>query len=193
MSMGGQRHTLAALTLAKRPATHFTGGWLGLGAGLVWYGKSHPTGVRALDCLARGEWLYWLHCTGRPHDSYDVLVTGYSHPTRSCVLNLKHSRRGACKSQNKDSNLAICCDSKSFSCEFHEGIWGSRGIAPLFLKLGTRWRWVVNFNVPSSFTPGKQPQCPLNMRLVGLHSRSCHGGEENLLPYWDLNPRPSSP
>jgi len=27
----------------------------------------------------------------------------------------------------------------------HEDIWGSRGIAPCILNLGSRWWWVVSF------------------------------------------------
>ena len=38
--MGYQRHALATLLPAKRPGTHFTGGWVGPGAGLDVCGKS---------------------------------------------------------------------------------------------------------------------------------------------------------
>ena len=31
-----------------------------------------------------------------------------------------------------------------FPCPRHAGIWGSRGIVPLILNFGTRWKWVVN-------------------------------------------------
>jgi hypothetical protein len=34
---------------------------------------------------------------------------------------------------------------------------GRRGIAILFLNLGTRWRWVINAR-PGRFTPGKEPR-----------------------------------
>jgi len=30
---------------------------------------------------------------------------------------------------------------ESCSCLHHEGIWGSWGISPLILYLGTRWSW----------------------------------------------------
>ena len=38
----GQRHALAAPYSRERPGTHFTGGWLGLKAGLDRCGKSRP-------------------------------------------------------------------------------------------------------------------------------------------------------
>jgi hypothetical protein len=34
MGVGGQRHAPAAFSPGKRPGTHCTGGWVGLGAGL---------------------------------------------------------------------------------------------------------------------------------------------------------------
>jgi len=37
----------------------------------------------------------------------------------------------------------------------HEGVWGCRGTAPLSLKLGTRWRWVVRFALRPPLSPGK--------------------------------------
>ena len=40
MGSGGQRHVLAALTLEKRPGTHFTGGWVGPSSCLDECGKS---------------------------------------------------------------------------------------------------------------------------------------------------------
>jgi len=38
----GQRHASAAPYPRERPGTHCTGGWVGLRAGLDWYGKSRP-------------------------------------------------------------------------------------------------------------------------------------------------------
>jgi hypothetical protein len=43
---------------------------------------------------------------------------------------------------------------------------GSRGIAPLILDLGIRWRWVVNFMPRPLYPQGKSPWCPLNRRWV---------------------------
>ena len=42
MWVGGQRHAPAALPSAKRPGTHFKGGWMGPRAGLGGCGKSRP-------------------------------------------------------------------------------------------------------------------------------------------------------
>jgi hypothetical protein len=42
MEVGGQYHALATLPLGKRPGTHWTGGWVGLRAGLDSCGKSRP-------------------------------------------------------------------------------------------------------------------------------------------------------
>jgi hypothetical protein len=66
--------------------------------------------------------------------------------------------------------------------------WGSGGIAPNILDLGTGWRWVV------SFTPrGFSLRYPLDRRLVVPQSQSefC-GNERSLLPLpgtkpWFLN------
>lgn len=39
MGVGGQRHDSGVLPPEKRPGVHFTGGWVGLAAGLE---KFHP-------------------------------------------------------------------------------------------------------------------------------------------------------
>jgi hypothetical protein len=54
----------------------------------------------------------------------------------------------------------------------------SRGIAPRFLDLGTRWRWVVSFTSMPLYRQGKSPWYPLYRRLGGPQSRSGRGGEE---------------
>jgi hypothetical protein len=54
--------------------------------------------------------------------------------------------------------------------------WGSGGIAPHILDLGTRWRWVISFTPRTLYSPGKEPL--VSMRLCGLRSRSWRGGEE---------------
>jgi hypothetical protein len=56
--------------------------------------------------------------------------------------------------------------------------WGSEGIAPRILDLGTRWRWAVSFTPRSLYTKGKSPWYPLDRRLGGPQSQSGHIGEE---------------
>jgi hypothetical protein len=57
---------------------------------------------------------------------------------------------------------------------------GSRGIAPLILNLGTRYRRVVNFK-PGHFIPAKNP---LTRRLGKSQSHYGHsGGERDLSSY----------
>jgi hypothetical protein len=64
----------------------------------------------------------------------------------------------------------------------------SRGIAPLILNLGVRWRCMVHFTLPS-FYPREIPRCPMNRRL-GLDVL-----EKRKISYLyrDWNPGPSSP
>jgi hypothetical protein len=47
----------------------------------------------------------------------------------------------------------------------HEGIWGSGGIAPLILNLGTKWRW--GFADLPLLPEERAPQYALNRRLGG--------------------------
>jgi hypothetical protein len=56
--------------------------------------------------------------------------------------------------------------------------WGSGGIAPRILYLGTRWRWAVSFTPRPLYPQGKSPWCPLDRRLGGPQSRSGCGSEE---------------
>jgi hypothetical protein len=56
--------------------------------------------------------------------------------------------------------------------------WGSGGIAPRILDLGTKWRWVVSFMPRPLYSQGKSPRYPLDRRLGGPQSRSGRGGED---------------
>jgi hypothetical protein len=56
--------------------------------------------------------------------------------------------------------------------------WGSGGIAPRILDLGTRWRWVVSFTPQSLYPQGKSTWYPLDRRMGGPQSHSGRGGEE---------------
>jgi hypothetical protein len=70
-----------------------------------------------------------------------------------------------------------------------EEYWRSGGIAPCFLDLGTRWRWVVSFMPQPLYFQGKSPWYPLGRRLGGPQSRSGRGGEEkNSQPLPGLEP-----
>ena len=60
-----QRHAQAAPYPRERLRTHCTGGWVGLRAGLDWYGKSRPTGIRFPDRPARRQSLYRLRYPAR--------------------------------------------------------------------------------------------------------------------------------
>jgi hypothetical protein len=68
--------------------------------------------------------------------------------------------------------------------------WGSGGIAPRILDLGTRWRWMVGFTLRPLYTQGKSLWYPLDRRLGGPQSCSGHGSEEkNSHPRRESNPR----
>jgi len=49
MGVRGQRHAPAAPYPQERPGTHCTEGWVDLRAGLDWWGKSRPIGIRSPD------------------------------------------------------------------------------------------------------------------------------------------------
>jgi hypothetical protein len=56
--------------------------------------------------------------------------------------------------------------------------WGSGGITPRILDLGTRSMWVVSFTPRPLYSQGRNPWYPLDRRLGGPQSRSGRGGEE---------------
>ena len=67
---------------------------------------------------------------------------------------------------------------------------GRRGIAPLILNLGTRWRWKVSFMPRLLFSYGKNLWYLLNRKSDGLHSWSwCLGKEKNTLSMMGTEPR----
>ena len=67
MGMGGQRNTPAALLPGKRLGSYYMGSWVGPRANLDGCGKCAPTGIRSLDCPARGKSLYYFKHTGFCH------------------------------------------------------------------------------------------------------------------------------
>jgi hypothetical protein len=56
--------------------------------------------------------------------------------------------------------------------------WGSGGIAPRIIHLGTRWAWVVSFTPRPLYPQKKGPRYPLGRKLGGPQSWSRRGGEE---------------
>jgi hypothetical protein len=75
----------------------------------------------------------------------------------------------------------------------HEEIWGSGGIAPRILNLGTIWRWVVSFTPRLLYPRGKRPQYPLDRRLGGTQSPAGRDGEDKKsLHIAGIEPRTSS-
>jgi hypothetical protein len=67
MGMDGQRHTPSGLLPGRRPGTHFTVGWVRLGAGLDGCGKSHPPAEfdpRTIQTIANRHTDYALRYAG---------------------------------------------------------------------------------------------------------------------------------
>jgi hypothetical protein len=57
--------------------------------------------------------------------------------------------------------------------------WGSEGIAPRIIDLGTRWNWGAIFTPRPLYSQGKSPWYPLDRRRGRPQSQSGRGGEEN--------------
>jgi len=53
--------------------------------------------------------------------------------------------------------------------------WGSGGIVPGILDVGTRWRWVVSLTSRPFYPQGENAWYPLDRRLGGPQNRSWHG------------------
>jgi len=66
-----------------------------------------------------------------------------------------------------------------FNCSpHHEDVWGSGGIVPRIVNLGSRWRWVVSFTPRPLYPRGRSFWYQFDRRLGGPHRRSGRGGEE---------------
>jgi hypothetical protein len=86
-------------------------------------------------------------------------------------------------------NLSLCLT----KCHAMRTYWGSGGIAPCILDLGTRWRWEVSFTPWPLYPHGKNPQYPFDRRLGGPQSKSGQSGEEkNYQPLPGIEPPSSS-
>ena len=63
MGVGGHRHALAALTPAKRPGTHFTGGCVGLKAGVQKISSPPGFDLRTVEPVVSRS----TYCAVSPH------------------------------------------------------------------------------------------------------------------------------
>jgi hypothetical protein len=87
--------------------------------------------------------------------------------------------------KGKEVKLSLCL-TKHHTMKMY---WGSGGIAPRILDLGTRWRWVVSFTARPLYFRGKSPWYPLNWTLGGPQSRFGRGGgEKNSQPPPGIEP-----
>jgi hypothetical protein len=75
-------------------------------------------------------------------------------------------------------------DSCPYFC--HDGIWGSRGTAPLILSFGSRWRWVASFTLRRLWD--QLPRCLWSRRPGGPQSHSGWFGQQKIAcPCWEKN------
>ena len=93
--MRGQRHASAAPYPRERTGTNYTGGCVGLRAGLDWCGKSRPTGIRSPDRPARRQSLYRLRYPALLNQCSDVIPLPARLPHPFSILLLFHSVRTA--------------------------------------------------------------------------------------------------
>jgi len=68
---GVQRHAPTALSLGKRPGTHFAGNWVGLRAVL--------NGFRSPDRVARSESIYRLSYPGNNRSAWNIGTNDFCH------------------------------------------------------------------------------------------------------------------
>jgi hypothetical protein len=116
------------------------------------------------------KWKVWdseLRCVCNCKTLVHIRDTGF----KCTIRNLTNNRTNSIKVKVK---LSLCLtkhhDMKTY--------WGSGGIAPRILDLGTRWMWVVSFTPQPLYRQGKSPWYLLYRRLVGPQNHSGHGGEE---------------
>jgi hypothetical protein len=74
-------------------------------------------------------------------------------------------------------NIEWSVDVKFFAAHAFEAYRGSRGVSPLILHVGTRWRWVVDAPPRPLYPPPIEPPHILK-RLGGLQGSSGRIGEE---------------
>lgn len=88
----------------------------------------------------------------------------------------------------QDSEFHSLWHSYSCRCADHGEIWGSQGICPLALSLGTRLRWLVSFVHQHLYIWGNSSLYPLNRRLGELQSYLDALGKKNIYcTQWDFS------
>jgi hypothetical protein len=84
---------------------------------------------------------------------------------------------------NHPNNISLSCPCAFLLIEHHamKAYWGSGGIAPRILDLGTRSRWVFSFTPRKLYLQRNSPWYPFDRRLSGPQSRSESGGKQYFL------------
>jgi len=84
---------------------------------------------------------------------------------------------------------------RHFTCSRHEGVWESRGIAPLVLNLHTRWRRGFNFTLRPPYLRERTPvPFEKEARLGERENRSLRSWEDKyLLILRGFEPRSAQP
>jgi hypothetical protein len=84
------------------------------------------------------------------------------------------------------SSLILGRVKKSCRCAQHVGVWERRGMSPLILNLGTKWKSIVSFTSLPLFSPKKCPphSGSTEMRLREIHSSCGRFGERETSCLW---------
>ena len=100
-TMSGQQHAPAALYPRERLGTHFTGGWVGLRAGLDRCGKSHPHRDSIPDRPASSQSLYRLSYPAHYMPYIYIYIYTHTHIRymAKIVYNYKRINRKLCKTK----------------------------------------------------------------------------------------------
>jgi hypothetical protein len=102
------------------------------------------------------------------HIQGEVLRNGGGLPQHYTASQPRRPRLEPSSCENLKS--CSCCQSRhkaqpgnsSFTVSYAmEAYWGSGGIAPRILGLGTRWRWVVSLTPRPLYPPGKEHLLPV--------------------------------
>jgi len=96
-------------------------------------------------------------------------------------MKLSATHQEVCKG-SRCMNISWCHAIKTYPspkhAQRHEEVWGSGGITPRILNLGTRWSWVVRFTSRPLYHRGKSPPVPAGLETKHVPHANVHSVDQ---------------
>ena len=138
-----------------------------------------------------GSSKYWPYMSEKRRSSAQIFISALFRKISLWILVISTTWEGLIPTWKPLSLFERTKNRMPFPCRYSFTVHTipehrfSRGIAPLILNLGTRWRWVVNFTPWMLYPQERNPVSAKMKALPQSLSRHCWRREKISCPYQD--------